>query len=231
VNPFSQLLSDCRQHLAADPYLADIPILIEGEGRAIAAATRSRAANVATLVFAAAHKLKNLGRVRIEDMSAAGYDKENVEIAVVNPTTITYASAGADEAATAELVGIVTPLLVPINESVEKNLAEGGLLRGATNKGGLAILLMIHRGVPKDRELANAQAAQIRVSLFCKPLLNASGLKKPPLDVHTGILSRMCAWDRGPGTVQPEFLGWDSRENEDGDLGWFSDFNVFHMFD
>jgi hypothetical protein len=231
VNPFTQLLSDCRQHLAADAYLADIPILIEGEGRAMAVALRSRTANVATLIFGDAHKLKNLSRVRVEDMTDVYYNVENVEITVANPTTITYASAGADEAEIADATGLLTPLLVPINEAVEKNLAEGGLLRGATNKGGLAILLMIHRGTPKDRDLANAQAVQIRVSLFCKPLLNASGLKKPPLDVHAGILSRMCAWDRGMGTQPPEFLGWDSRENEAGDLAWFSDFNVFHMFD
>lgn len=230
MNPLTQILSDCRQHLAADAYLADIPILIEGEGRALAVATRARAAGVATLTFAAAHKLKNLGRIRVEDMSEATYNVENVEITVVNPTTITYASAGENEAATAEAAGIVTPLLIPINEAIEKNLAQGGLLRGPTNKGGLAILLIVQRGTPKETDLPAAQAAQIRISLFCEPLLNASGLKKPPLDVHAAVLQRVSAWDRGPGTERPQFLGWDSRENSDGATAWFSDFSVFHLF-
>lgn len=230
MNPFTQLLSDCRQHLAADADLADIPILIEGEGRAMAVDTFQRTAGVALLTFVAPHKLKTLGRVRVEDMSEASFNAENVEITVTDATKITYPSAGGDWAENDEPAGLLTPLLVPINEAVEKNLAQGGLLRGDTNKGGLAILLMIHRGTPKDRELSAAQAVQIRVSLFCKPLLNASGLKKPPLDVHSSIIARLCAWDRGAGTERPEFLGWDSRENEDGDLAWFSDFNVFHLF-
>ncbi len=229
MNPFTQLLSDC-QHLAADPLLADIPILIEGEGRAIAVASRSRAANVATLKFAAPHKIKNLGLIRVEDLSAADYDVEKIAVAVVDATTLTYASEGDDEAETVEAVGIITPLLIPVNEAVEKGLAQGGLLRGPSNKGGMAILLILQSGNPADADVPEAEDSLLRISLFCNPLLNASGLKKPPLDVQADLRKRMSAWRRGDGTTKPKFLGWDSRENTEGETGWFADYSVFHMF-
>lgn len=232
MNTLTQLLSDCRQHLAADAYLADIPILIEGEGRSIAIATRMKANGLATLTFSASPKLKNLSRIRVEDVGDATYNVENAEIDVVNPTTIRYAITDqASEVPAAEATGIVTPLLIPIQESVEKNLASGGLLRGSTNKGGLAILLMIHRGNPADDDVPEAEHSQLRITIFCKPLLNASGLKKPPLDVQAALRSRMSTWDRGAGTKPPKFTGWNSSENTDGDTAWFNDFSVFHLYD
>lgn len=230
MNPYSLLLSDCRQWLGADAFLADVPIIVEGEGRAIAVATRIRDAGIATLEFTAPHKLKNHGRIRVEDMGDETFAAENVELTVVDATKISYASPGDNQAATAEATGIVTPLLIPIEEAVEKGLAQGGLLRGATNKGGLAILLMVHRGSPRDRELPTAQYAQIRATVFCDPILNAGGLKKPQMDVLCAVLKRLADWDRGAGADKPWFLGWDSRESADGKIALFGDFNVFHLF-
>ena len=230
MNPYTLLLSDLRQHLAADAYLADVPVIIDGEGRALAVATRIRDANVATLEFAAPHKLKNLSRVRVEDMGDASFDAENVEITVVDPTTIRYASAGDNQAATAEAVGIVTPLLVPITEAIERGLAEGGLLRGPTNKGGLAISLILLRRSPGDNSVAGARTLTVRATLFGEPLQNASGLKKPMLDVLAAIDQRISAWERGPGCEFPEFAGGGRSNLGEEQLAFWSDFNVFHLF-
>ena len=229
MNVYTQLLSDFRNRLTADAYLAPIPILNEGEGRPLAVATRARAAGIVTLTFTAPHKIKSGALIRAEEFSDETFNAEKPEVTVVNPTTLTYANAGGDVAATAEAVGIITPLLIPIEEAIERGLAEGGLLRGKTSKSGLAISLSLIGRTPGDNNVPGARFVKIRATLFGNALQNAVGLKKPMLDVLAAIDDSISLWNRGDGLVTPEFAG-GGRSNLGDEVAMFSDYTVFHLF-
>lgn len=85
-------------------------------------ASRARAANVATIVTGAAHRLSTGQHVQIMHVSGADYDADDVTITVVDATTFTYANVGADEVTTADVDGEVIPLDDDESETLQLDL-------------------------------------------------------------------------------------------------------------
>lgn len=239
MNPFTKLLIETRQRLRSNAELAPIPFVIEHEGQPISIATRSRSAGTAILVTATAHGLKTGSHARIELMSDAGYNADDVVITVLNATSFSYVNVGADENDFAETTGLVSPLLVPIDAALKFSLAKGGLVKGSTNKIGMALLLMTPKGIASgnyrgtgtaSRSLSS-QAITVRLALFIAPILNAgsSGLQKQPLETLFVLQQQMLSWNRGPGQTPVALNLWDSRENPDGELSYFADFEIAQL--
>jgi hypothetical protein len=74
-----------------------------------AVSTAARAANVATIVTAAAHDLTTGDVVDITGIVSAGFNDTDQTVTVTNATTFTYANVGANLGATAEAAGRVDP--------------------------------------------------------------------------------------------------------------------------
>lgn len=228
MNPWTKLLIDLRAVLAANAVLAPIPMVIEHEGQPVAIVKRSRDGGTATLETSAPHGLKDQAHARIELMSDDTYDADDVVVTVIDATRFSYPNFGAEEIDLVEAAGLVTPLLVPITAALNFSLAKGGLLKGSTGKAGMAILLMTPRG---GRSQANTrsvspQTTTLRVAIFVRPLLNSAGLQLQPMEVLHAVEKEVMAWNRGPGQQPNQINLWDSRENPDGELSYFADFEI-----
>jgi len=87
-----------------------------------ATASRERADDAATIVTGAAHGLSSGQHVQITGLGGADYDAADVVVTVVDATTFTYPSVGADESPTADTDGTVIPLDDDDSETLQMDL-------------------------------------------------------------------------------------------------------------
>jgi hypothetical protein len=119
-----------------------------------------------------------------------------------------------------------------ISTKLENALA--GLKGGTTNKNGLSIGLLTPSGRSDNEDAPESENDTIRVSVWCKPLINGgtSGFQIHPLTVIYLIRKQLATWDRGPGNKPPKFLTWDSVEDTArGIVNYFADFETFQLIE
>lgn len=127
-------------------------------------------------------------------------------------------------------IPMIVEELGSITDRIAKSLARSGVKTGDTNLAGLALLILTPKGRSADSIVTQSQMTTVRVSVFCKPLLNsgASGHQKPPLEVLFGIIKQLLTWERGAGRFKPRLIAWDSAETDE-ELTYFADFEVPHV--
>lgn len=76
--------------------------------------SRQRTSNVATVIMGAAHNLTTGQIVDVSGLGGAGYNLSDVVVTVTSATNFTYASAGADEAVTADVGGSIGNIRVTV---------------------------------------------------------------------------------------------------------------------
>lgn len=134
--------------------------------------------------------------------------------------------------ATLGRVPMVTESLGNVTSRISEALVKGALKPDQSGKAGLAILIITPKGRGnQNSRIASSQIVTVRVAIFVRPIINdsAAGLQIHPLEALFASHAQVLSWQRG-GTTGPNFQHtldqWDSRENANGELSYFSDFSI-----
>lgn len=105
--------------------------------------SRERTTNVAKLIMGAAHNLTSGQKVDVSGLGDASYNLSDVVITVVNATTFTYPSVGADEAVTADVAGSIANIRSTVTVVSSKWMVVGEKVFFGWESGGLKATMTV----------------------------------------------------------------------------------------